>query len=219
MRSEIEQLKAKINTFEQNKTGDKIIVRGVNGDENASDAIKKIAQLVGVGMVDSDIVFANQTAAENKTPTITAKLSSQHKKAEFIKAAKKKRLSTQIYGYGGDSKPIYVDEQLTKYTYTLLAQAKQLKKIGIKHVWVSNGDVLYRQTDDSKTQRILSSHQVKEIEKGIMLSKNKATNSKTRTQQNSAQHQHKHNNSKRKGKHNKSNERSDDGDDDVYESS
>lgn len=127
----------------------------------------------------NDIVFANQSTAENKTPTITAKFSSQQKKVEFLKAAKKKRLSTQMYEYDGDSVPMYVDEQLTKYTYTLFAQAKDLKKVGIKHVWVSNGDVLYRQTDDSQTKRIHSSSQIKEIEKAIMLSKTKAVNNKS----------------------------------------
>lgn len=85
-----------------------------------------------------------------------------------------------MYGYDGDSKPIYVDEKLTKYTYTLFAQAKELKKVGIKYVWVSNGNVLDKQNDDPQTKRIHSSLQIKEIEKAIMLSKNKATNNMSR---------------------------------------
>lgn len=195
MRGEIDQLKAKINIFEQNKTGDKVIVRGINKDEDAAEAVKKIAGIIGVVLDANDIVFANQSTAENKTPTITAKFSSQQKKTEFVKAAKKKRLSTQMYGYTGDSKPIYVDEQLTKYTYTLFAQAKQLKKAGIKHVWVSNGDVLYRQADDSPTKRIHSSTQINEIEKAIMLSNRKATNNNQQQQAGtSGQQQNKHKN-------------------------
>lgn len=182
MRKEIDELKAKVNIFEQYKTGDKIIVRGISKNEKATEAIQKIAGIVGVDLSPNDIVFANQSTAENKTPNITAKFSNQQKKVEFLKAVKSKRLSTQMYGYDGDSKPIYADEQLTKYTYTLFTQAKDLKKVGIKHVWVSNGDVLYRQNDDSQTKRIHSSFQIKEIEKAIMLSKHKATNTMSRKQ-------------------------------------
>lgn len=186
MRNEIEELKAKINTVEQNKTGDKVIVRGIKDQENPKNAIEKIAGIIGVELGANDIVFANQSTQENKAPTITAKFSSQHKKNEFIKAAKQKRLSTQMYGYDGDSKPIFVDEQLTKYTYTLFAQAKNLKKFGIKHVWVSNGDVLFRQTDDSQTKRINSSTQINEIEKSLTLSKQKVNNKKPNQQSTAA---------------------------------
>lgn len=89
MRSEIDQLKAKINIVEQNKTGDKIIVRGINKNENAKEAIVKIAGIVGVTLDANDIVFANQSTAENKAPTITAKFSSQQKKMNLSKQQKK----------------------------------------------------------------------------------------------------------------------------------
>lgn len=190
-------------------------MRGINKNENAKEAIEKIAGIVGVTLDANDIVFANQSTAENKTPNITAKFSSQQKKSEFIKAAKKIRLSSQMYGYAGDSKPIYVDEQLTKYTYTLFAQAKQLKKIGIKHVWVSNGDVLYREADDSQTKRIHSSTQIKEIEKAVMLNKNKLNNNKHN--QASTSNQQQHNKDKEKKKKNQRN-RAQASEDDDYES-
>lgn len=197
MRSDIDQLKAKLNIFEQQKTGDKVIVRGVKKEEDATEAVKKIAAIIDVNLDANDIIFANQITAEKKTPTITAKFSSQQKKNEFVKAAKKKRLSTQMYGYDGECKPIFVDEQLTKYTYSLFAQAKELKKVGIKYVWVSNGDVLYKQSDDSQTKRISSSMQINDIEKAIMLSKKKATSSKTHQQAGTSAQRHNNHNSER----------------------
>lgn len=138
MRHEIDELKAKVNIFEQNKTGDKIIVRGIKKSENATEAIQKIAQIVDVELSADDIVFANQSTAENKTPSITAKFSSQRKKVEFLKAVKSKRLSSQMYGYDGDSKPIYVDEQLIKQRTTnhahvhKRAAAMSMRKMRIK---------------------------------------------------------------------------------------
>lgn len=133
-----------------------------------------------------------------------------------MKAAKQKRLSTQMYGYSGDSKPIFVDEQLTKYTYSLFVQAKQLKKHGIKHVWVSNGDVLSIEADDSQTKRIHSSTHVKEIEKALSLSKKKAVNNKSHQRTKPAGQRIKAGKAKSNDKRNQT-QRSDD--DDEYESS
>lgn len=80
MRGEIEELKAKINIVEQNKTGDKVIVRGIKKEEDPKEAIIKIAGIVSVDLDANDIVFANQSTHENKSPTITAKFNSQQKK-------------------------------------------------------------------------------------------------------------------------------------------
>lgn len=48
MRKEIDELKAKVNIFEQNKTGDDFIVRGISKNEDATEAIQKIAEVVGL---------------------------------------------------------------------------------------------------------------------------------------------------------------------------
>lgn len=40
-----------------------------------------------------------------------------------------------MYGYAGEARPIYVDEQLTKDTFLLLKYTKRLKKVGVNYVW------------------------------------------------------------------------------------
>lgn len=77
-----------------------------------------------------------------------------------------------MYGYDGDSKPIFVDEQLTKYTYTLFAQAKQLKKAGFQTAmfYIDKPTIL------KLNAFIPTRKSMKLKKKTIMLSKNKAVN-------------------------------------------
>lgn len=76
-----------------------------------------------------------------------------------------------MYGYDGDSKPIFVDEQLTKYTYTLFAQAKQLKKAGFQTAmfYIDKPTIL-------KLNAFIPTRKSMKLKKTIMLSKNKAVN-------------------------------------------
>lgn len=83
-------------------------------------------------------------------------------------------------GYNGADTPIYVDEQLTQHTYEILTQAKALKKMGMKYVWTSNGDVLCREQDDSPMVRINSLEKIKEIEKRMALSNKRKKNSSSK---------------------------------------
>lgn len=92
-----------------------------------------------------------------------------------------------MYGYAGESKPIYVDEQLTRQTFLLFKQAKNLKKVGCTYVWISNGDIMARVNSTSPFIKITQNHQVDELEKALILKKssdNKTTvnsNEETRT--------------------------------------
>lgn len=87
-------------------------------------------------------------------------------------------------GYSGDNKPIFVDEQLTQQTYELLAQAKALKKLGVKYVWTSNGDILCRERDESPVTKIDSLAKVKAIEKKLVLSNKKKAKRVRKKEQN-----------------------------------
>lgn len=108
---------------------------------------------------------------------IIAEFNNTLKKNEFVKAAKKKRITSTMLGQEGEIKPIYVDEQLTRESYQLFSAAKGLKKIGMKHVWISQGDVLVREKDDSMVVKIQSQNQISEIEKKLVLNtKGKSSN-------------------------------------------
>lgn len=95
-----------------------------------------------------------------------------------------------MYGYGGESLPIYVDDQLTKETFLLFKETKQLKKIGIAFVWLSNGNILVRETSDSQITRIESFTQLKEFEQSLLLKKQTKDKSQNQTRDNITGHSH-----------------------------
>lgn len=171
MRTELDEIKSKMNLIDQKKVASNVIVRGATGDGNPIEVMCHLASIVGIELQNDDFVFAKRS--ENKQDSMTVRFKSDSKKVEFVKAAKKKRLSTKMCDYEGEDKPIYVDEQLTQGTYELLAQAKALKKVGMKYVWTSNGNILCREKDDSHVIKISSAAQIQSIEKKMMSSNKK----------------------------------------------
>lgn len=129
--TDVENLKATVNAHEQKKILNNVVIRGINADENATAAVLNIAQLVNVDISVGDIEYARQISNRNKATSNLVAFKSREKKGEFIKASKSKRISTQMYGYGDESLPIYVDDQLTKETFLLFKETKQLKKLAL----------------------------------------------------------------------------------------
>lgn len=70
---------------------------------------------------------------------------------------------------------------MTKDTYQLFARAKQLKKAGIKYIWVANGEVLIRANDEAKVTKIISAQQVTELEMNhALITADKRSSNKTK---------------------------------------
>lgn len=71
-----------------------------------------------------------------------------------------------MYGYAGEPQPIYVDTQITRESFLLFKLAKNLKKIGVKFVWLSlDGDILVREKPNAPIISIKNAAQISEIEK------------------------------------------------------
>lgn len=153
-----------------------MLIRGVPGDENAQTAIMNVAMLAEVKINDTDILSVHQLHNKNKDPCVLVQFADDNKKREFVKSAKARKINTQMYGYSGDAKPIYVDEQLTKESFLLFKRAKNLKKLGVKFVWISNGNILVRETPNDSVVQIKSIEQVNEIEQAIMMRNTKKQN-------------------------------------------
>lgn len=166
MNTELSELKSKITAIEQRTLNSNVVIRGIDKGNDPQQMVQKIATIVGVDIEGK--VESRSTVIAGK-PVIIAKFKDLDAKVNFIKTAKKKKISTNTLGFAGEPIPVYVDEQLTKDTYQLLARAKQLKKAGIKYIWVTNGEVLIRANDEAKVIKILSVHQVTELEKNHAL--------------------------------------------------
>lgn len=200
----------------ENKTGDKIIVRGINKNENAKDAIVKIAGIVGVELGTNDIVFATQSTAENKTSTITAKFSSQPKKMNFWKQQKRNACQRRCMGMMVTVNQFMLTNS-SPNTHTHCSHKQSNWRKLESSMYGCRTAMFYTDKPHSQTKRIHSSSRISDIEKAIMLSKKKATNKPSKQASTSQQRQ---NNGRKAGSSNnrkakqETNANEDDDDDD-----
>lgn len=163
-------LQSKQNRDEQERLNRNVIVRGIKYSEDAHAALHKIAVLSDFALQNEDVISVKQQQFNNKDSVITAQFREVDKKKQFVKAAKQKKISTQMYGYDGASQPIYVDPQITRESFLLFKAAKQLKKVGVRFVWLTiDGEILVREKPNAPITNIKNAKQIREIEKAILL--------------------------------------------------
>lgn len=174
--NEMEQIKSQVNAHEQAKLSSKVLIRGIKVNDDPLDAVNKIATIIEMQGQIKDTVTAKRLTYQNREPVIVVEFNDEHLKRQFVKEAKKKRISTQMFGYEGEIIPIYVDEQLTRQTFLLFKYAKKLKKIGCQYVWIANGDIMARINATSQFVKITQKHQVDEMEKELLTKPNEQKN-------------------------------------------
>lgn len=80
--SEMEKLKTTVNTHEQAKIHNNVVIRGINPAENANTAVMNIAQLAGVEITNDDVT-AKQVHNRSKASCILATFKSVEKKTRL----------------------------------------------------------------------------------------------------------------------------------------
>lgn len=167
--AEVNGLKAKFNAEEQKNLNSNVLIRGINADEDALTVVKNVAELANVEIKQGDVVSARQIHSKTKESCVMVQFAGDTKKRDFVKASKAKRLNTQMYGYTGEARPIYVDEQLTRESFLLFKRAKNLKKFGVKFVWIANGNILAREAPNEAVIHIKTMDQITEMEHAITI--------------------------------------------------
>lgn len=195
LKNDVNEIKGKMNNNEQEKINTNVLIRGILSTECPMAATKKLAHMSEIEIRDDDLQSVKHvTYNNNKDPVIIAKFNSVVKKREFVKAAKIKRISTHMYGYHGEPRPIYVDEQLTSETFKLFKLTKKLKRIGVQFVWIADGKILVRERANAMIHNIKTMAQLHELEKEIIL--RKGNNNNNHIVKSKAAHEHEESNSK-----------------------
>lgn len=170
MTSELDELKKRLNKLEQEKIVPGVIIRGIQETENALNTLIQLAASLDVELeADSTRINAQWVRgrrAEESVAHIRAEIGDARKRNELIKKAKQMRASTALLGETED-RPIYVDEITTQHSRSLYSEACKLREYGIKYVWMSNGDVLVREKDGAKVQRVDSTNCIERIKRNI----------------------------------------------------
>lgn len=164
---ELEQVKAQVNSHEQAKLSSNVLIRGIRLADDPQAAVHKIAALIEMQQELSKDITVKRITYPKRDPVLVVSFTDEQLKRKFVKEAKKKRISTQMFGYEGADKPVYVDEQLTRETFLLFKHAKELKTKGCKFVWIANGDIMIRTDESAPYIKITNKHQIDKIEKSL----------------------------------------------------
>lgn len=164
---QMRMLENKIHEMEQYSRNRNVEVKGVEelGRENLKEIAVSIASKCGVNMRQEDIEVAHRV--DNRTGKEPRDIIIQFKTREvrdtLIQAKKTKINNTDITA-GKLDKPIYVNEHLSAY-YKRLFWETRSKCIERKYryVWVKNGKILARKSENEHVIRIQSDEDLKKI--------------------------------------------------------
>lgn len=119
------------------------------------NAVQKVATSLGVEIDESDIDIVHRVRSQDKDkPNIVVRFATRSARDRVLSAAKKTQLNVGLLGFEGNQ-PLYVNEHLCIETKTLLTKAKQAKRDkGWKYVWVTQGKVLMRKTENSNVLHV-----------------------------------------------------------------
>ncbi|XP_073957473.1 uncharacterized protein [Choristoneura fumiferana] len=161
------QLQETVNSQAQASLRNDIEIQGLNEapNENTHHIILTAAAKIGVSLKDEDLDFVSRVGPPlsrgkdqiKKTPgsrsrILVVRFLRQHKRDEFLKAAKARRnLTSAVLGVGGPASNIFCNERLTKVNRELFRGARLRKSsAGYKYCWTRNGTVLVRKCEGSQ---------------------------------------------------------------------
>ena len=129
--------------------------------ENLLTTIKQLAKTVSYELQDDDIHhftrIAKQDNASRRPRSIIVKMKNPVMRdgllaavIKFNKAHPKEKLNSSHLGISGDKQPVYVGEHLSPYNRALhKATRSKAKENGYKFVWIRNGRIFVRKSENS----------------------------------------------------------------------
>ena len=131
-------------------------MKGVPEAGDVYDVVKRIGTLLDEPISDSDIDVCHRVPTfKPSEKNIIFRFVQRTKRDKILQKSKKKRFTTKDLDYGGEIRPVYVNEHLTSSNKRLLGAAIARKKIvGWKFVWASGGKILARKDEQANILRV-----------------------------------------------------------------
>lgn len=158
LEQENRQLREKLDETEQYNRLNNLEIKGLPGTCNEMSVVKEIGRQLDEVIEDSDIDICHKVDVPNsRAKNIVVRFTRRTKRNAVLAKARKTRLTTEDLGFDGTSKPVYINEHLTRKNKQLLGAASSRKKaVGWKYVWSSNGKVLARRAESTTVLHIRS---------------------------------------------------------------
>ncbi|PZC70416.1 hypothetical protein B5X24_HaOG216424 [Helicoverpa armigera] len=164
-------LEQKLQDAEQQSLKQNLEIVGVEyiPGEKLREIVTKIGDEIGVKSNDIEWVKRNiQAKKENKPSSIMVgfKPSGIESREEWLVNRRKLiELNSSVFTGGSATNKVYINENLTKATKTLLWNAKRQLKGTYKYIWVTNGKILAKKKDGDNTIWIRSEIELGQLSK------------------------------------------------------
>ncbi|CAK1584203.1 unnamed protein product [Parnassius mnemosyne] len=163
LKGTVHALAQRVNQIEQHSRQCNLELQNVpeSRNENLITMITKLGKVIGSSLKENDILNCTRTAKinrESRRPrSIIVHLASPRIRDEMLamtskynKANSDNKLNTTHLGLTGHTTPVFVTEHLSPANKAIYAAARlKARERGYKYVWVRNGRVFMRKTDDS----------------------------------------------------------------------
>lgn len=163
LQSAVLDLSYKVNQMEQRARANNIEIQCVpeSKNENLISIVKQLSNTVGSNIEACNIQNCTRTAKMNRNSTrprsIILQLNSPSVRDQLLAAVIKfnkkyptEKLNSSHLGIGGNTVPVYVCEHLSAANKLLhAATRRKAKELKYRHVWVRNGRIFVRKTDNS----------------------------------------------------------------------
>ncbi|KAH9631136.1 hypothetical protein HF086_001071 [Spodoptera exigua] len=146
-------LEDRINELEEKDKEKKVELAGLEKNNN-EDISKVVTQIVHKLQLDpSEIEYAERVGREKpgteKPLPVVVTLKSKQARNKWLELRKSNITNGQIYGTSYTNR-VFINESLTRYKRSLLWATKLHLKKSYKYIWVQEGKVLIRKSDEQK---------------------------------------------------------------------
>lgn len=162
--SSVRDLSIRLTLVEQHMRESNVEINGVpeHRSENLVITVKQLAEVVNSPVVDGDILHVARVSKLDKSSdrprSVIVKLRSPRQRDALLAAVSKfnrnkqnlDKLNSHHLGIAGSQSPIFVSEHLTPSNKSLhAATRKRAKEMGYKFVWVRNGRIFVRKSEEN----------------------------------------------------------------------
>lgn len=147
------QLSSEINKSEQREIKNNAILKGIPVSTTADDGelVKKMGNLLEVPVGRFKSYRLGRASNGERPALLKVCFENENDKLSFIKAQKRKKLSTIDLGFKDLNNNIYIEHDLTKKNQELYKEARKYRKEhDYKFVWIRDGKTYIRKDENSK---------------------------------------------------------------------
>lgn len=157
LETKVDQLDAELSIIKQRDSKSDLFITGVPKEDN-SNINDSILQTIATLNMDEEITMDHfssvyKVGIADKTISVIVSIKDERVKSKILKAAK-----------SGRAKDIFINQRLTYYNSQLLKSTSMFRKEhNFKYLWVSDGKILIKKDDESKTINIKTNTYLKYV--------------------------------------------------------